>query len=131
MGQPESDTDRSLTHYGVRGMRWGKRKSASTSSAPSKSKAKAPEHDDSKRTTDLLAKAKGTKGRALSNKELEEVLNRLNLEKRLSDLAPVRDTSAKKMLNRLVGNTQKGAEATGQQMLNAKIADIVKKKAGQ
>lgn len=132
MDQPLSAPDPSLTHYGVKGMRWGVTKSSGSSSAPSKSKPKLPEHPDSEVATKILAKVKGPQGskaKALSNQELEIVLNRLNLEKRLSDLAPVRDTYGQALIKRLTGNTQKGVENTGQQILNTKISSLIKKAA--
>ena len=122
------DLDVPLKHYGVPGMRWGKRKSGD-SSGPSKSKPKPPEHADSARATKLLEKVRGPQGskaKALSNKELNELLNRLSLEKRLSEVASVRDGYGKTLLKRLTGNTQKNAENTAQQILNTKIADIMR-----
>lgn len=118
-----------LTHYGVRGMRWGKHKSQAGGSTRTK-KASAPEHADSARATELLSRAKGktgSKAKSLSNQELEVLLTRLNLEKRLKDLAPVRDTSSQVFIKRLTGNTQKGLENTAQQTLNMKLSELAKK----
>jgi len=65
-----TDTD-SLTHYGVPGMRWGKRKgSSSSASSSSKSKGKSDKEDISK----------------MSDEELKKRVARLNLEKQYRDL---------------------------------------------
>jgi len=65
-----------LEHYGVKGMRWGK--SSSGKAAPS---------EDSARSTAIRTKAKQGKPKALSNKELQEAINRMNLEQQFKRLS--------------------------------------------
>lgn len=65
-----------LEHYGVKGMRWGKRGSG-----------KAAPSEDSARSTAIRTKAKQSKPKALSNKELQEAINRMNLEQQFKRLS--------------------------------------------
>ena len=65
-----------LQHYGVLGMKWGKRKARSTSSSNKKPKS-------TKNTT--TSKPKQTQ-RELSDEELRAVINRMRLEREYADL---------------------------------------------
>jgi hypothetical protein len=68
-----------LAHYGIRGMKWGRRRTrAQIDSSPD-----APEHTRA-RTLQTVAKTAGT--RKLSNKDLQDLTSRLNLEQQYSRL---------------------------------------------
>lgn len=94
-----------LEHYGVRGMRWGVRRDRSspvavtptaTSTVPRgslrKTKIKTeggenhPAHEDAVKVARAQAKLKKSGTAALSNQELLELQNRLNLERNVSQL---------------------------------------------
>lgn len=66
-----------IEHYGVRGMRWGVRKSRSA-------RAKYPQSSESKKVQKLRERKAGQ----LSNKQLQTVNTRLNLEQNYSKLNP-------------------------------------------
>lgn len=67
-----------LAHYGVKGMKWGVRKSRKGKPSPASEDAtKAAGHRKTVKTS-------GTK--ALSNKELQELVTRMNLEAQYSTL---------------------------------------------
>lgn len=68
------NTDDFLAHYGVKGMKWGRRKS---DSAESKS----------------LKETRTKSASELSNKELQDAVNRMNLEKQYSSLSGGRATA--------------------------------------
>ena len=70
-----------LSHYGVPGMRWGVRRSG-TSSTSGRTK-KGPPSEDYKRMQDM--KKRGTKN--LSTAELKELTGRMQLEKQYKDLS--------------------------------------------
>jgi ribosomal protein L29 len=67
------EVDKFLEHYGIKGMRWGKRRSrAQIDNSPD-----APEHTRA-RSLQTVAKTSGI--RKLTNKDLQDLNNRLNLE---------------------------------------------------
>ena len=74
----EENYDDFLQHYGVLGMKWGKRKARSTSSSNKKPKS-------TKNTTTSKPKPK-PKQRQLSDEELRAVINRMRLEREYADL---------------------------------------------
>jgi ribosomal protein S16 len=81
---PEFESD-VLLHFGVKGMHWGRRKDQSTSSASSKPRSSSSV--DHQRSTRIKAKAtKGGGVHALSNKELQDLVSRMNLEQQYSKL---------------------------------------------
>ena len=75
----EENYDDFLKHYGVLGMKWGKRKARSTVSSNNKSKSTAITKP--KQTP----KPKPTQ-RELSDEELRAVINRMRLEREYADL---------------------------------------------
>lgn len=62
-----------LAHFGVLGMKWGRRRS--------RAELEAARSADSARAKELRGKAKETKIDSLSNQELQAVITRLNLER--------------------------------------------------
>lgn len=71
--------ERVLAHYGVKGMQWGRRKASGSNSGHS---------EDAKRAADYKARAKKGGPNALSTKELQDLVTRMNLEKQYSTLGP-------------------------------------------
>lgn len=69
--------DELLEHYGVKGMHWGVRKNRSDSGPSSPDAKRAKVHAST-------VKTHGTK--ALSNKELQELVTRMNLERQFATL---------------------------------------------
>lgn len=63
-----------LQHFGVKGMKWGVRRSVPASS-------------DAQKSLDVRAKAKSGKVKSLSNAELQLAINRMNLEQQFKRLA--------------------------------------------
>lgn len=108
----EGFTEGFLKHYGVAGMKWGRRKDKGNSAVP--------EHhavsDDAKNARVLSAKVKAGGTKALSNKELRSLVDRMNLEQ---NFAKVNTPAAKKknpILAGVVWTTKKAATLTGQSM---------------
>lgn len=79
-----TETDTFLAHYGVPGMKWGKRKGSSGSSKSSKEPASA----DAVAVGALMGKKKSSGTAALSNKELQTVITRRQLEQQYKNLNP-------------------------------------------
>jgi hypothetical protein len=85
-----SSLDDVLIHFGVKGMKWGSRRAAKES--PS---------GDATRSMQLRTRAKTSKVKALSNKELQEAINRMNLEQQFKRLA----TNEKPPVQRFIAST--------------------------
>lgn len=64
-----------LAHYGVKGMKWGTKRT--TRPAPS---------SDATRVAGIKTKAKAGKVKALTNSELQDAINRMNLEQQFKRL---------------------------------------------
>ena len=84
-----------LTHYGVLGMRWGRRKG--TTSSQDKTS------DDHKRKVSLKKK----KLSELTNAELRELTNRMQLEKQYKDLNRSNVSAGRKVVKDIVGGAAK------------------------
>jgi 2'-5' RNA ligase len=74
------EADKFLAHFGVKGMRWGVRKDRSGGGHGGS--------DDHNNATAARAKAKKGGVKSLSNKELQDMITRMNLEQQYVRLAP-------------------------------------------
>lgn len=74
-GVAQSNVEEFLQHYGVAGMRWGRRKE------------KGPASDDASQKTTIKTKAKESGLQTLSNKDLQDAINRMNLEQQFKRLS--------------------------------------------
>jgi hypothetical protein len=93
---PEPEPERTIFHWGVKGMRWGVRKDRSpvevtTSSKPGgRVKAKGgqnqPASEDAVKAAQAHRIARKSTTDALSNKELQALVNRMNLEQQYNQL---------------------------------------------
>lgn len=82
-----------LAHYGVPGMKWGRRKSDGTSAAVSSTKkASSAKEDVSK----------------LSDAELRQRINRIQMEKQYKQLTAAEVNPGKKVVTDLLATTAKG-----------------------
>jgi len=78
--------DDSLSHFGVKGMRWGVRS------------ASPPASSDAMRTTEIKNKVKVGGTKSLSNKEMQDLVTRMNLEQQFTRLNPSKTTKALKIV---------------------------------
>lgn len=93
-----------LAHYGVLGMKWGRRKNSSGGYTSTGRKAKNKyESKDSKSVRKLRKK----KLNQLSNEELKKLNNRLQLEKQFKELKRSDTSAGKKFVQDLLVNTGK------------------------
>jgi len=93
-----SQLDDVLEHFGIKGMKWGVRRSDAELAAPSSDFVKSREKKS-------VAKTSGTK--ALSNEELQLVITRMNLERQFSSLNPTPGKAATKFVSDLLLNVGK------------------------
>lgn len=92
-----------LYHYGVLGMRWGVRRNRSLSSGGSKSKRKSSKSEDYIRAKTLKKKRLSQ----LSNSELKEINNRMQLENQYKNLKRQHVTVGRKFVNDVAYETVK------------------------
>lgn len=85
--------DQFLAHYGIKGMRWGVRKDR---------KRTVPISDDARQAEEAKRKAKAGGTKALSNRELQILVTRLNLEQQYSRLNPSRTQKAARFVRELL-----------------------------
>lgn len=76
-----------LAHHGVKGMRWGVRKESRVGVSKSKG-TEVPASDDAKKANTYHNTAHHHGTAALSNQELQHLVNRLNLERQYKQLRP-------------------------------------------
>jgi hypothetical protein len=79
-----------LEHFGVKGMRWGVRKSQEHGGGkkPSSRKPAKTTSSDAANAHEALTKIKKSGIKSVSNKELQDVITRMNLEQQYSRVAP-------------------------------------------
>lgn len=97
MAQADQFVSDYLAHYGVKGMKWGVRKSdvpaGETRVTQKGRKLKGeggkglPAHEDAKKAAVSKQKAKGSGIQSLSNQELKDLANRMNLEQQVRQLS--------------------------------------------
>lgn len=93
-----------LAHFGVKGMKWGVRRAEQEANASG----------DYKNLKEVQTKAKAGGGtKALSNRELQEAITRMNLENQFSDLKKRRSKISRgyNMIKGLIGAAKTGQDA--------------------
>lgn len=88
-GVINNHVDNFLSHYGVKGMRWGRRTEKGSASA------------DASQKIEIKAKSKQSGLQSLSNKDLQDAINRMNLEQQFKRLA----TNEKPAVQRFIAST--------------------------
>ena len=80
----QNDADDFLEHYGVKGMKWGQRKAARIEKKAKEKYERSSE--DARQAESARTKMKTSSVDSLSNKELQSLVQRMNLEQQLSGL---------------------------------------------
>lgn len=86
-----------LNHFGIKGMKWGVRKGSSKTNSPIKTSS---DHNTAERL-----KTKNIK--SLSNSELRELNNRLQLERQYKELNKTQTNKGKKIVTDILTNSAK------------------------
>lgn len=98
------DQDSYLAHYGVKGMKWGVRRSRGSSSSGKKNRRALIQINVTKKEK----KQKRSNGiKELSDQELLAKVNRLNLEKRYRDLSAPQKSAGKAFVSDVITNSGK------------------------
>ena len=105
---PRTSTVDELKHFGVKGMKWGVRKADRPTGPEEVSTRQTPgrhvkteggrrleAHPDAVRAATNRQKARKSTTDSLSNKELQELINRMNMEQQYSTLMQKRSVIAK------------------------------------
>lgn len=136
-----------LAHYGIQGMRWGRRKSEGTSAVEVSTKTNPgkkviakggqnhPPSQDAIRAATFKQKAKASTPDALDTKELQELVNRMNLEQQYTRLTQTKgffdkiDNDKKKVDKLLsVGESANKAVAFVNSPIGKVLTNIIKAK---
>lgn len=111
-----------LAHYGVLGMKWGERRTPAQLARARGKKASVEEiHEDYKRAHDSKS------AKTMSDKELRERLNRLNMEKQYSQLTGTDVSKGKKYVDKLIKAGTTVATVSGTALTIYNNADKIKK----
>lgn len=132
-----------IIHYGIRGMHWGIRRVNPSSSgevsvktrtkpAPTKISTKGgehlPAHPDAVAARIVEQKLKKSGQNALSNKELQQLALRLNLEQQVTRLQNSQTSPGKKFVNDLMGSIAKqSANTITSQIVAKQVGSLLKK----
>lgn len=129
------DVEAFLLHYGVKGMKWGKRKSRSTAPVEVTATTKPgrrvrttggenqPASEDAIRAAKLQRQARKSTTDSLSTPELQALVQRMNLEKQYAQLAPVPPNKAAMKL--VAGVLVNSGKQQMQQVVNTQVSGLV------
>lgn len=98
----QSEINDYLAHHGIKGMRWGIRNDRSSSKAANAS-------EDAKRAAAAKEKIKKTGQASLTNKEMQDLVTRLNLEKQLNTLTTPQKSKFQKNVDEALNNAMKNS----------------------
>lgn len=123
-----SHVEDELKHYGVKGMRWGVRKAAGRLARKATGKTAEEDYsDDAKRARDAKTKGKSKGVASLSNKELRDLNERLNLEQQYAKLTSPKKSDGQKMVENILKEVGSNAAKA---YLNGQVKDLLKKATG-
>ena len=122
-----------LYHYGVKGMKWGVRRTAAqlghlVKKGASKIKNRISESNEKRKIRKQNEANKGKPVSEMTDDELKQRLNRLDMEKRYSDymkaLNPKKESKVKKVVGEILSNGIKTVSNAGiQKISNALLGD--------
>lgn len=109
----------SLVHYGIPGMRWGRKRGSTTTQPTTVIRTRNSEDHDKKMAL------KNKKLSEMTNEELRAYTQRAALEKQYKELSKSEISAGKKMVNKLIGSATKGATDMALSYVNKRAAKMV------
>ena len=111
-----------LAHHGVKGQKWGVRRK----------RPSLPASEDAQRAGQIQTKVKAGGTKSLSNKELQDLITRMNLEQQFSRLNPSKLEKGTQIASKIlgVGNTVNQAIAFVNSPAGRAVKDALLKKRG-
>ena len=106
------DVDDFLEHFGIKGMKWGVRKE------------KAPAAEDASRASTLHTQVKKSGTASLSNKDLQTLVTRMNLESQYKNLSGKNTSAGKKFVDDLIGEAQNEAGKQAKSAVSSATAKV-------
>ena len=103
----------SLYHYGVKGMRWGRRKAPDTTGTSSQTTNVGTKDNPVKVKTSSAKGIQAPKARTLSDAELRARINRIEMEQKYAKLTKVDYGPAMKFIGDILGSVIKDAATAG------------------
>lgn len=123
MARSTNTSDQFLEHYGIPGMKWGKR-SSKKATAPSKQVATPfPKNRPAKGVTDLSPKPI----KQIPDVELRQRINRIQMETQYKDLTEGKSEAPKSKVKKSFENMEKGHKIVKNVMGVAKTAQTIHK----
>ena len=119
--------DETLAHFGVKGMKWGVRRMRRPSFSSDSSS------DDARRAEAAKKKVKTSGTKSLTNKELQDLVTRMNLEQQFDKLKPpspgakTAKFAAKFISDFLLGVGKQQASKLANDYAAQKISELLKK----
>jgi hypothetical protein len=108
-----------LAHFGVKGMRWG---------VVRKSSSSGPTSTDAKKATVIRTTVKKSGTKAVSNKDLQAAITRMNLERQYKALAPTRGQQVTGFIGKtLLGIGKQEATKLAADVTAKQVASLLKK----
>lgn len=112
--------DRILAHYGVKGMKWGVRRKRTPGE---------PAHGDAKRAKRVVGRARNSGTDAISNKDLQAAITRMNLEQQYNRLRPKTNSEKAKawVAETLLGIGKEQANRVAKDLAAEQVGNLLKK----
>ena len=102
----DNPKDHELAHYGIPGMKWGRRRAVGSDGLVKKSGSTKEYSDDAASAKSSKEKAKSKGVQSLTNDELRQLNDRMNLEQNYERMSPQKVKSGKTTVKRITAGVK-------------------------